>query len=346
MIQRLLDARASLPPEKGAAITAMLNSLNLGIDFTPTPRVLKTHVFGPSHTPPTLEHVASLFSPSSGGPPKFSKVLVLTGAGVSVAAGIPDFRTPGTGLYDNLEKYNLPHPTAVFDLDFYRSNPVPFVTLAKEIWPGEHMPTMTHAFIKLLSDKGVLLRNYTQNIDGLEVLGGVPEDKVVECHGHFRTASCTNCGAVAEIGTVAESIVGRAEVPVCESCGGYVKPDIVFFGEDLPGVFHNNIQRDAEEADLLIVIGTSLQVHPVAGIPDFVGEDVPRLLFNRELVGNFDTSEYNYRDVYEGGDCDGAVTKFCGMVGWEDDLSECYESAEVRKRAKEKESIRSKEEVD
>lgn len=92
---------------------------------------------------------------------------------MSVAAGIPDFRTPGTGLYDNLEKYNLPHPTAVFDVDFYKSNPNPFVALASEIWPGNHLPTLTHAFIKVLSDKGLLMRNYTQNIDGLEFIAGV-----------------------------------------------------------------------------------------------------------------------------------------------------------------------------
>ena len=181
MIKRLLSARESLPPDKADAITQILNSLNLGIDFTPAPRVLKTHVFGPSHTPPTLDHLASLFSSPSG--PTYKRILVLTGAGVSVSAGIPDFRTPGTGLYSNLQRYNLPHPQAVFDLDFYRNNPSPFCTLASEIWPGNHLPTLTHAFLKVLSDKGLLLRLYTQNIDGLEVLAGVPEEKVVEVSG-------------------------------------------------------------------------------------------------------------------------------------------------------------------
>jgi len=111
---------------------------------------------------------------------KAKKIMVLTGAGVSVAAGIPDFRTPGTGLYDNLQKYNLPHPQAVFDVGFYRSNPQPFVTLAKELWPGlTHSPTLTHSFLKMLSDKGLLLRLYSQNIDGLEYLAGIPDDKLV-----------------------------------------------------------------------------------------------------------------------------------------------------------------------
>ena len=84
-----------------------------------------------------------------------------------------------------------------------------------------------------------------------------------------------------DISTVTTSIVASASPPICPRCGGYGKPDIVFFGEDLPPVFHDNIEGDTDEADLLIVIGTSLQVHPVAGIPDFVGGDIPRVLFNR-----------------------------------------------------------------
>ena len=100
------------------------------------------------------------------------RILVLTGAGLSVAAGIPDFRTPGTGLYDNLQKYNLPFPEAVFDLQFYRRNPQPFCQLAKELWPGiKFVPTLAHCFLTLLHRKGLLLRCYTQNIDGLEHVG-------------------------------------------------------------------------------------------------------------------------------------------------------------------------------
>lgn len=155
------------------------------------------------------------------------RILVLTGAGVSTGAGIPDFRSPGTGLYDNLQKYNLPYPEAIFDVNFYRETPQPFVTLAKELWPGiTFSPTLTHSFLKLLSDKGLLLRLYTQNIDGLEFLAGIPEDQLVECHGHFRTAACIDCKQEADADKVKQTIVKEGRTPICQYCDGNVKPDI------------------------------------------------------------------------------------------------------------------------
>ena len=115
--------------------------------------------------PEEIKNIAALLSSK-----KYKNILILTGAGVSCNAGIPDFRTPGTGLYDNLAKYNLPFPEAVFELNFYRSNPEPFVRLASELWPGlRHSPTITHSFIALLERKGLLLRVYTQ-VDGVKML--------------------------------------------------------------------------------------------------------------------------------------------------------------------------------
>ncbi len=125
---------------------------------------------------------------------KAKKIVTMAGAGISTSAGIPDFRSPGTGLYDNLQEYNLPDPQAVFDISFFRGNPAPFYKLAKSLYPEESKfkPTPCHHFIKLLADKGLLLRHYTQNIDTLERLAGLSDELLIEAHGTFHSAHCTD----------------------------------------------------------------------------------------------------------------------------------------------------------
>lgn len=307
-----------------AALTADLGSVSIA---TPTPPRLD-EIEIEIDAPEAIKRIAAMLSSN-----KYKNIVILTGAGVSCNAGIPDFRTPGTGLYDNLQKYNLPFPEAVFDVGFYRRNPAPFVRLASELWPGlKHSPTMTHSFIALLDKKGLLLRCYTQNIDCLDVLAGVSEDKMIECHGHFRTASCTNCGRSFDSEECKQTIVQEKRAPKCRLCnGGLVKPDIVFFGEELPSVYHRNVKKDTKKADLLIVMGTSLMVGPVNSIPDMVRKDCKRVLFNRELVGSFkrkngpntrrrshDTSAQ--RDIFQNGDCDESIGMLCDLLGWGDEL--------------------------
>ncbi len=116
-------------------------------------------------------------------------VIVMTGAGISTNANIPDFRSESFGLYNRLQKYNLPHPTAVFTLDYFLQDPRPFYDIAHELYPvmDTAKPTTAHYFIKLLADKNVLLRHYTQNIDGLEDLTGLSQDMTVQAHGNVRT---------------------------------------------------------------------------------------------------------------------------------------------------------------
>uniref|UniRef100_A0A2K6FJQ5 Sirtuin 3 n=1 Tax=Propithecus coquereli TaxID=379532 RepID=A0A2K6FJQ5_PROCO len=121
------------------------------------------------------------------------RVVVMVGAGVSTPSGIPDFRSPGSGLYSNLQQYDIPYPEAIFELSFFFHNPKPFFTLAKELYPGNCRPNVTHYFLRLLHDKGLLLRLYTQNIDGLERVSGIPASKLVEAHGTFASATCTVC---------------------------------------------------------------------------------------------------------------------------------------------------------
>lgn len=207
----------------------------------------------------------------------------------------------------------------MFDLDFYRKNPRPFCALAKELWPGrKYSPTLTHSFLKLLSEKKKLLRNYSQNIDGLEFLADIPPEQIVECHGHFRTASCIKCGKAMDGKECERIVLETSNAPKCskKNCGGYVKPNIVFFGEGLPKRFHSLLRGDIAKSDLLIVMGTSLMVGPVNGIPRMV--TCKRVLLNRELVGDFD--ECSDQDVFCSGDCDDNIVTVSKLLGWEDEL--------------------------
>jgi NAD-dependent deacetylase sirtuin 2 len=283
---------------------------------------------------------------------KCSNIIVMAGAGISVSAGIPDFRTPGTGLYDNLAKYDLPHPTAVFELDFFRSNPEPFYLLAAELYPGRYPPTPTHHFVKLLHDKGLLLRCFTQNIDSLEAAAGVPADKIVAAHGNFDSARCLS-GHAACVSEVKKH-VDRGEVMRCarDDCDALVKPDIVFFGENLPERFGEKAHSDFPKCDLLVVAGTSLAVHPFAGLVNHPGEDVPRLLVNRERVGEADArvramaalvghtaglgfdfdSETNRRDALFLGDCDDGFRELARLLGWDAELETLVEAGKAETR--------------
>ncbi|XP_073247817.1 NAD-dependent protein deacetylase sirtuin-2-like [Porites lutea] len=270
-----------------------------------------------------------------------SKIIVMTGAGISTAAGIPDFRSPGTGLYDNLQKYDLPTPQAVFEINFFRSNPAPFFTLAKELYPGKFQPTISHYFIKLLSDKGLLQRNYTQNIDTLERVAGIPQEKIIEAHGSFHTAHCVGCRKEYPHEWIRDEVFAD-RIPYCSKCEGVVKPDIVFFGESLPERFHKHVTKDMSKCDLLIVMGTSLVVQPFASLVDRVPETTPRLLINKEKSGQqvdfftllmggksgfqFD-SEDNYRDVMWQGTTDDGCVALADLLGWKDELLKLVETA-------------------
>jgi NAD-dependent deacetylase sirtuin 2 len=237
---------------------------------------------------------------------EIKKVVVLTGAGISVSAGIPDFRSPGTGLYDNLQKYKLPYPEAIFDIEFFKNDPKPFFTLAKEMWPGNYKPTLAHKLIKALEDSGKLLANFTQNIDGLERIVGVSEDKLIEAHGTFSTATCRSCPLKYDSDYIKKQIF-EDEIPKCK-CGGIVKPDIVFFGESLPSKFFSRLS-DLSDSDLLIIMGTSLQVNPFASLVSRVHKSCPRILVNLTAVGqgsglSFHSGNSNTRDVFISSSCD------------------------------------------
>jgi len=260
-------------------------------------------------------------------------IVWMSGAGVSVSAGIPDFRTPGTGLYSKLRAFDLPTPESMFDIDYFRKSHRPFYTLARTLYPGMFKPTKTHFFIKLLCQKKLLRRNWTQNIDMLERIAGIPESYLVEAHGTFNTARCIECNKRVDP-VVVKKLILACKIPFCRSCEGLLKPDIVFFGEPMPQRVEQLMKKDFEDCDLLIVAGTSLQVQPFAKLIESVPKSTPRLLINRERVGvkempdnddsltdgfNF-ASANNYRDVFVQGDCDNTIGKLAEMLGWKEEL--------------------------
>lgn len=329
----------------------------------------------------TIEDCVSLIRSSS-------NIIVLTGAGVSVSCGIPDFRSRD-GVYARLaiDFPDLPDPQAMFDIHYFRKDPRPFYKFAREIYPGQFSPSPCHRFIRCLEEQESLLRNYTQNIDTLEQVAGI--ERVIQCHGSFATASCTVCGVKVDAEVIRTDIFDQ-NIPFCSNCPKpnldalmkeigktsnsdtdvtdeieilsqsketelsclnglddpqpgsskiqfakpspsnndelnvtlnsspftdvpIMKPDIVFFGEGLPDHFHNSITSDKSSCDLLIVIGSSLKVRPVALIPSSLSPDVPQILINREPLHhcNFDVELL--------GDCDAIINQICVMLGqgWE-----------------------------
>lgn len=236
---------------------------------------------------------------------------------------VPDFRSPGTGLYANLARLNLPTAESVFDIAYFRENPNPFYVLAKELYPGNYKPTLSHAFIALLAKKGLLVKLFTQNIDCLEREAGVPGELIIEAHGSFATQRCIDCKTEFPDDIMKQHVLS-GEVPHCvnkESCNGLVKPDIVFFGEALPSAFFKSLPV-LEQADLALVMGTSLTVQPFATLPEKLEDDCPRVLFNMERVGSLGTRP---DDVLALGDCDANVCTLADELGWLDELHKLWE---------------------
>uniref|UniRef100_A0AAQ5YZE5 NAD-dependent protein deacetylase n=1 Tax=Amphiprion ocellaris TaxID=80972 RepID=A0AAQ5YZE5_AMPOC len=244
---------------------------------------------------------------------KCKNIICMVGAGISTSAGIPDFRSPGTGLYANLQKYNLPYPEAIFQIDYFKKHPEPFFALAKELYPGQFKPTICHYFMKMLKDKGVLRRCYTQNIDTLERVAGLEGEDLIEAHGTFYTSHCVSfcCRKEYNLDWMKEKIFSD-DIPKCDKCSSLVKPDIVFFGENLPVRFFTSMKMDFPRCDLLIIMGTSLQVQPFARQVS-LHCSINHFYFFRGM--DFD-SDKAYRDVAHISTCDDGCLALADLLGW------------------------------
>ena len=189
------------------------------------------------------------------------RAVALTGAGISVPSGTPDFRTPGKGLWEKVDPMEVAHIDA-FHRDtrrfwqFYRPR---FNEL------GSKRPNRAHDALAELEHRGLIDAVITQNIDRLHAKAG--SERVIEVHGSIATSSCTTCRTSYALENVGE-LFDDDGVATCACCFGKVKPDVVLFGELLPEVAMSEAQELCASADLLLCVGSSLEVYPVAGLPE------------------------------------------------------------------------------
>ncbi len=191
-----------------------------------------------------------------------SNMVVLTGAGISTESGIPDFRSPG-GIWS---RYRIVEYREFMDseearLEDWRRR------FAMEDMIGEVRPNIGHAVIANWVKSGKCSCLITQNIDGLHTAAGTPDDAIIEIHGSARSARCTVCGVEASLADCRRQVEETGHSPVCVTCGGVIKSDVVMFGEAMPLAETERAFTAAESCDLFLAIGTSLAVHPAADLP-------------------------------------------------------------------------------
>jgi NAD-dependent deacetylase len=206
-------------------------------------------------------------------------MIAFTGAGHSTSSGIPDFRSPESGLW---EKHN---PLLVASIWAFRLNPKTFYDWIRPL--ADTMltaaPNPAHKALAALEQMGYLKTIITQNIDNLHQRAG--SVRVLELHGHMREATCIRCYKLRPVDPLFEQIIRDGKVPRCE-CGGVLKPNVILFGEQLPIRTLNQAMDEARRCDLVLVAGSSLEVTPAADVPFLAVEnDARAIIVNLESTG-------------------------------------------------------------
>ena len=208
------------------------------------------------------------------------RVAVFTGAGISTESGIPDFRSPGTGVWNRIKPIEFQ--------DFLASEAV-----RRESWRRRFAsdgasfdaarPNQGHLAVARLVAAGKADGVITQNVDNLHQDAGVPDDQVVELHGNTRYAKCLDCDRRFELADLKRQFEARGSVPPCAACGGIVKTATISFGQPMPAEAMARAQALADACDLFLAIGSSLVVYPAAGFPEYAKRRGARLaIVNRE----------------------------------------------------------------
>jgi NAD-dependent SIR2 family protein deacetylase len=284
------------------------------------------------------------------------KVVLLTGAGISCASGIPDFRSPG-GLYDTLrpnlltaseaeKRYLAAEPTGVVEKSFFYRNQFPYLEVRRPFILGTAdglwKPTISHLMSLMFERKGLLRRVFDQNIDGLHRRIGLEEPNLMEVHGSLSVIQCEFCKSpypkelfCEKLKTTIRNIYDPNDPTSpsestninCLECGkAGVKPCTVLYGCSLPqGVMDAMGVDFPDHVDLLIIAGTSLTVSPACNLVQMVNDNTPRLLINDEIVGQhlgLRCRSVDSQDIHLAGTADAGFLRLATELGWLEEMWE------------------------
>ena len=213
--------------------------------------------------------------------------LALTGAGISTPSGIPDFRSPGSGVWENV------NPMEVASIYAFRRQPEAFYQWLRPLTDIliTAQPNPAHIALAQLEVYGPLKSIITQNIDALHTKAG--SRTIYEVHGHLRQATCLECHYQYDAHPYLRAFAATGELPTCSDCGGVLKPDVILFGEMLPAREITAAQYEASVCDLMLVVGSSLEVTPVSDLPMLARQNGARLI----IVNFTDTYADAWADV-------------------------------------------------
>ncbi len=208
------------------------------------------------------------------------RIVIFTGAGISTESGIPDYRSPGTGLWNKIKpiEYQKFISSEAARRESWRRR---FET-ASGNWEDAKPNTGHRAVAKLITD-GKATAVITQNVDNLHQDSGIPDDRIIELHGNTRYAKCLSCATRYELADLKRQFQSLGHVEPCARCGGIVKTATISFGQPMPEDAMARAQRATDECDLFIAIGSSLVVYPAAGFPEYAKRSGASLaIINRE----------------------------------------------------------------
>lgn len=233
----------------------------------------------------TISHAVDLIK-------KSHCTVALTGAGISTPSGIPDFRSPNGGLWTRFE------PMEVASLSAFRHNPEQFYQWLQPLAARLHAarPNSAHLALARMQNGGYISVIITQNIDGLHTRAGAKQ--VLEVHGSLETMTCTNCFLKYPSAMFIEDYINYCKLPYCQVCGSILKPDVILYEEQLPVKTWLNAEDACKHCDLMLVVGTSLEVMPSARLPSQALDHGAHLI----IVNNSETFMDDRADVVIHGD--------------------------------------------